>query len=348
MTGQASMLRTACRQLSAAGYKALGREQEHIQGTDLNRYLDQRLKLRHFRIIEAIGEHSSLLKASVSLGIAQPALTRSLQEIEDILGVKLYDRHAKGVRETPFGEALTATARRVLAELKLLDGQLDQLARNTSVVVTLGALPVAAVGIMPGVIARLNETRDDLQIRLVQGLSEQLIPELNAGNIDLIVGRLYPPSTSDGLVRETLYHEPISLIGHPDHPIFAAPGPTQARIARTKLVLPTVTTRIGQEIDQLLTQMGIDLQAPIRSSSLGFIREMIQAKEFVTIMPSLMLAGDLLRGAIKLAPLPIGAPPRPAGLLYRGDKPLPPSALALIDALRSYVDDAVAKTATEV
>ena len=309
------------------------------QGTGLNRHLDQRLKLRHLRIIEAIDDHSSLLKASVALGIAQPALTRSLQEIEDILGVRLYDRHAKGLRETPFGEVLTATARRILAELKQLDNKLDQLARDTSLLVTVGVLPVAAVGVMPGVIARLNDEHDDLQIRLVQGLSEQLIPELNAGNIDLIVGRLYPSLTPDALIRETLYHEPMSLIAHPDHPIFSAPGPTQARIAKTKLVLPTVTTKIGQEIDQLLTDMGIDLDAPIRSSSVGFIREMIQAREFATIMPSLMLAGDLLRGYIRVAPLPIAAAPRPAGIVYRGDKTLPSAALALIDALRSYVED---------
>ena len=59
----------------------------------MNRHLDQRLKLRHFRIIEAISNHSSLLKASGALSLAQPALTRSLHEIEEILGVRLYDRH---------------------------------------------------------------------------------------------------------------------------------------------------------------------------------------------------------------------------------------------------------------
>ena len=71
----------------------------------MNRYLDQRLKLRHFRIIEAVSQHSSLLRASAALSLAQPALTRSIHEIEEILGFRLYERHAKGVRETQFGEA---------------------------------------------------------------------------------------------------------------------------------------------------------------------------------------------------------------------------------------------------
>jgi LysR family pca operon transcriptional activator len=302
----------------------------------VNRHLDQRLKLRHFRIIEAISAHTSLLKASGALSLAQPALTRSLHEIEEILGVRLYDRHAKGVRETRFGEAVAACARNILSELKHLDDTLDQLSRDTSVVVNVGALPVAAVGVMPGVIAQLNTLRPDFEVRLVQGLSEELIPELNAGQIDLIVGRLYDPAAPDGLKREVLYYEPISLMARPDHPIFTPPGPTIERLAKAKLVLPTVASRLGREIDQILIDMHIDPSSPIRSSSLGFIRELMQSGEFIAIMPRLTLAQDLVRGSIKLAALPITTPPRPAGIICRADRQLPSSALALVETLRDY------------
>ncbi len=309
----------------------------------MNRYLDQRLKLRHFRIIEAISQHSSLLKASGALSLAQPALTRSLHEIEEILGVRLYDRHAKGVRETHYGEAVAHSARAILAELKALDDKMDQLARDTSVTVNVGALPVAAVGIMPGVIAELNARRPDCEVRLVQGLSEELLPELNAGRLDLIVGRLYEPATPDGLTRETLYHEPISLMARPDHPIFTPPGPSIERLSKAKLVLPTLATRLGREIDHILIDMGIDPGSPIRSSSLGFIRELMQSGDFIAIMPQLTLAADLMRGSIKLSPLPIAMPPRPAGIIYRSDRPLPPSATALVETLRSYTHEVMSE-----
>jgi LysR family pca operon transcriptional activator len=313
----------------------------------VNRYLDQRLKLRHFRIIEAVSEHSSLLKASAALSLAQPALTRSIHEIEDILGLRLYERHAKGVRETQFGEALAKSAKAILAELKHLDDTLDQLTRDTSVVVNVGALPVAAVGVMPGVVARLAERRGDLQVRVTQGLSEELIPHLISGQLDLIVGRLYDSVAPDGLSREVLYHEPISLMAHPGHPIFTPPGPTTERLKKTKLVLPTVASRLGQEIDQLLTAMRIDLSAPIRSSSLGFIRELMLSGEFVGIMPRLTLAADLMRGTMKVAPLPVPAPSRPAGIIYKADRPLPPSAVALIETLRAYTHDVMAEGRAE-
>ncbi len=301
------------------------------------RYLDQRLKMRHFRVIAAISSHASLLNASNALRLTQPALSRSLQEIEDILGVKLYDRHSKGVRETRYGVALNESAKIILAELSRLDNALDRLTQDSSIMVTVGALPVAAVGVMPGVIARLNDEHDELRVRLVQGMTDELIPNLSAGRLDLIVGRLYEPAIPDGLIRETLYYEPIWLMARPDNPIFEGEGPTLERLAACKLALPTVNSLLGQEIDELLIQMGFEPSSPIRSSSLGFIREMMQSSEVVSIMPRLMLAGDLLRGSIRVCPLPIPTPSRPAGIIYRNDTPLPPSAQVLIQALKTYV-----------
>ena len=180
-----------------------------------------------------------------------------------------------------------------------------------------------------------------------QGLSEDLIPDLMAGRIDLIVGRLYDPPAPDGLKREPLYHEPISVVAQPNHKIFQSPGPTMERLAKSKLVLPTVASRLGREIDQLLGQMNIDPSAPVRSSSLGFIRELVLSGEFVGIMPRLTLAADLMRGQIKVAPLPVPAPSRPAGIIYKPDRELPPAAVALIDMLRAYTDEIAAEGQAE-
>jgi LysR family pca operon transcriptional activator len=308
---------------------------------ELARYLDQRLKLRHFRLISAISQHASLLNAANALRLTQPALSRSLQEIEDILGVKLYDRHSKGVRETRYGAALNETAKAILAEIAKLDATLDRLTQDSSIMVTVGALPVAAMGVMPGVIARLHDEQDDLRVRLVQGTTDDLLPALMSGQLDLIVGRLYETPMPDGLVRETLYYEPIWLMARPDNPIFQPPGPTLERLAECKLALPSVATLLGQEIDELLTQMGIELSKPIRSSSLGFIREMMQSSEVVSIMPRLMLAGDLMRGTIRVAPLPVPSARRPAGITYRRDAPLAPSAQRLIRTLKGYIAEAL-------
>jgi LysR family pca operon transcriptional activator len=309
----------------------------------MRRYLEQRLKLRQLRAVDAIATHRSLLKGARAIGISQPALTKSLQELEEILGVRLFERHARGVTPTRFSDAVAQAARRILAELGRLDEELDRLSSHSSGTVALGALPTAAVGVLPGVLARLTQRFPDIQVRLVQGRTEELLPSLAAGDLDLIVGRLYEPVTPDGFAREVLYEEPISVLARADHPIFDRETVGLEDLASFDLVLPTVSQRVGQEIEHFLSTLSLPPSASLRSSSIGFIREMLHSTDYVTIAPRLMMAGDLLRGSIRVVPLPIATPSRPAGLIYRRDRPLLPNAQTLVDCLRGYLEDISAK-----
>src|SRR5690349_5305380 len=120
------------------------------------RYLSQRLRLHLLRAADAVESQRSLVRASACLGISQPAITKSLQELEDILGMRLFDRHPRGMRATEAGMVFVRAARRVLGELDRLDEELDCLTVPGRGVVALGALPVAATGLLPGVLTRLK------------------------------------------------------------------------------------------------------------------------------------------------------------------------------------------------
>lgn len=301
----------------------------------MRRFLDQRLKLHLLRVADALETHRSLLKASAVLGIGQPALTRSLQELEALTGERLFDRHPRGVRPTAAGLVMVRLARRILAETRRAEEELDRLASPGTGSVAVGALPVAAVGVLPGALIRLRATHPALQIRIQQGRMEDLLPALAAGEIDLILGRLYAPAVADGYLREALWEEPISILARAGHPILAAPSAEALRAC--ELVLPTISQRVGQEIDALLGALGLSPALPMRSSSYGFIREMLLATDMVSVMPRLMMAGDLLRGSLRVVPLPVPAPPRPAGLVLPRDRPLPAAGLAFVAALRAHL-----------
>src|SRR5215203_5626125 len=302
------------------------------------RYLDQRLRLSFLRAVDAVDAHGSLLKASAVLGVTQPALTKSLHELEDILQTRLFDRHSRGVRTTEAGLVFVRTARRILAELRRLDEELDQLSNPRSGSVALGALPVAAAGILPGTLARLKATDPNIKVPLHQGRTEDLLPLLKSGEIDLIVGRLYEPAVPDEFAREPLWTEPISILARTGHPVFSG-AVTLDVLRRSDLVLPTVSQRVGQEIEHLLVLLGLQPTTSLRSSSYGFIREMLHATDLISVMPRLMMVGDLLRGTLQVVPLPIPAPDRPAGLILPRDRALPPAGRAFIECLRAYVGE---------
>lgn len=308
------------------------------------RFLDQRLKLPLLRVADALDAHGSLLKASSALGVGQPALTRSLQELEEIVGARLFERHARGVRPTEAGRVVIRLARRVLAEMRRADEELDLVGNPDSGTVAIGVLPVAAVGVLPGALIRLKQRHPAIQVRLQQGRTEDLLPLLAAGEVEMVLGRLYPPATPDGFLREALWEEPVSILARADHPILATSGPvTRDALARHDLVLPTVSQRVGQEIEQLLALLGLSPAAPTRSSSHGFIREMLLATDSLSVMPRLMMAGDLLRGALRVVPLPIPAPPRPAGLILPPGAAPSPAALGFLAALREHLAEITAK-----
>ncbi len=151
------------------------------------------------------------------------------------------------------------------------------------------------------------------------------------------MGRLYAPAVPDGMQREALWEEPISVLARADHPVFARGRPVTAEaLRRYDLALPTVSQRVGQEIDHLLALLGLAPDAALRSSSYGFIREMLLATDHISVMPRSMMMGDLLRGTLRVVPLPVPAPPRPAGLVLPSDPPPSRAAQAFIDALRGY------------
>ena len=302
------------------------------------RYTSQRLKLHLLRAADAIESQRSLLKASASLGVSQPALTKSLQELEDILQLRLFDRHPRGVRPTEAGAVFIRSARRILAELSRLDDELDQLADPEGGTAALGALPVAAAGILPGALTRLKAMHPNVRVRLQQGRTEQLLPLLASGEIDLIVGRLYQPAVPDGFEREPLWTEPISILARAGHPIFSHNKVTAEELRRYDLVLPTVTQRVGQELEHLLSQLGLEATTALRASSYGFIREMLHGTDLLSVMPRLMMVGDLLRGTLRIVPLPIPAPDRPAGLILpRESRALPAAARTFVTCLRAYL-----------
>lgn len=311
--------------------------------TTPKRHLDQRLRLQHFRIVDAIAAHGSLLKASAALNLSQPALSKTLHEAEDITLTKLFDRHPRGMKPTAAGLSVIEAARRILGELKRLDESLNILGDPGKSMLALGVLPVAASGMLPGALAGMRAQHPEVTVRIEQGRTEELTALLAAGEIDLIVGRLYPPPAPDALEREPLWNEPIAALVRAGHPLLQKAAIEADDLRDYDLVLPTVSQRVGQEIDWILQRLGLEPTVAYRSSSYGFIREMLFGGDFVSIMPSLMMAGDLMRGSLKLAPLPIPAEVRLAGIIRPAGRELGAPARMFVRALRAFVHDLAAQ-----
>ena len=300
------------------------------------RHLQHRLKFRHLRVVDAILSHDSILQAAKALGLSQPALTKGLQEIEAVMDVRLFERHAKGVTPNAHGRVVGHSARRILTEINRLEDQLEALDGGDGGSVVVGALPVTAAGMLPGALARFQTLYPQIQVRVSQERTEALLAALTVREVDFVIGRLYEPAQPDNFVREELYDETIAFLARADHPVFEKPHVGPEELSEYNLVLPTVSQRVGREIDIFLDLVGIKALQPLRSSSVSMIREMLHATDCVAVAPQVMLIGDIARGSVKA--LRIGGPqlPRPAGLIRRSDAPLMRNAGAFVETFKSY------------
>ncbi|MGN6462413.1 MAG: LysR substrate-binding domain-containing protein [Pseudolabrys sp.] len=305
----------------------------------MERMLLQRLKLRMLRAVDAIERHKSLLKASQELSVTQPALTRTLHETEEILGGRIFERHSRGVTVTDFGEVACIAVRRILSQITRLDRDLDQFQTGDPKLVSVGAMPPAAVGLLPDLFRKIRAQTPEIHIQLTQGSMEELLPLLSDGVLDMVIGRLFPAVTPDDFVREVLYYEPISILARTDHPIFAEAPVTLKHLARYPFVLPTMSKAVTEEVEIAAATMNLSTAVEMRALALPFLREILHSTDSLMISPPMTMAGDLKRGTLRRLDFTVPGPPRPAGVLLRRDYPMTAAAQTFLETIRAYLNE---------
>src|SRR5271166_231982 len=223
-------------------------------------FLEHRLKLRQLKAVLSIAEHLNLSKAARALGISQPALTKCLHEVEAALGVDIFDRTPRGVLPNTFGVAVLERAQRILAEVEHIADDVGRIKAGNAGIVSVGALPLAAAGLLPVVVARLRKAHPGLDFRIIQGTTDQLLAKLSAGEIDIMIGRLYETVARGDFHQEILYKEPLSVMVRAGHPLLKRQPVAGDDLAKCDMVLPSLHQKVGLEIERaLLINAGIAL-----------------------------------------------------------------------------------------
>lgn len=294
------------------------------------RLLDGRLKLRHLSLVDALSRRGSVVGAAAELHLTQPAATRSLQELEDILGVPLYERRPRGVTPTVFGEAFTGHARAVLAQLAQAGRHVTELADADRGTVIVGTHLAGSNVLLPRAIAELKKARPYLTVVVREASPEALLLELEAGRIDFVVGRLTAPS-DERTVRRKLYDESVELVVRAAHPLAGRAGLRLADLADLPWTLPGAETALRREIEEFFTRHGMPLPMNrVETTSFLTVRQLLLETDVVAVLPGLITRDDsrIVRLGVPLDP--IG---HSVGLTLSAARTLGPSAQALIRSL---------------
>lgn len=310
-----------------------------VKATRSPMMLARRVRIRQLQIVVAVADHGSLLQAALHLGVNQPSITKMITSVEEIIGVQIFDRLPRGVMPNEFGKAFIASARRILAEIDRVETDIAQIADGRSGALAIGALPTAAAGLLPAVLPRFRQAYSGIAVSLIDGTTNKLLPALQAGALDLVAGRLYETETKDDLRREVLYNEPLAIICRAGHPILRREMLEKEHIEACEFALPSPTQRLSQDVERAIAETGLTIGLPLRSTSLPCIREYVLGGDALTILPRLMVVGDLLRGTMDIVPFALRRQERPAGVITLRHRQISTAQKAFLDVLRDYLRD---------
>lgn len=280
--------------------------------------MENRINFRHVSCFLAIARERHVGRAAERLNLTQPAVSKTLAELESLANVRLVERGRHGARLTPAGEHFLRYAVDVEQAMKSAAGALEHPVAPPVKVLQLGALPTVASGILPNALLRLRERQPHAGVRLQTATNDMLLSALKAGRLDCAIGRMAEPSTMQGISFELLYAEPLVMAVRPRHPLLSERRPSpQAVLAYPLVVAPSGT------VPRLNTDAFFDAHALCvpgnctETLSVSVARLLARRSDAVWITPEFAARDDLERGELARLPLTVANAEEPVGLLRR-------------------------------
>lgn len=299
-----------------------------------NGLFSQRIRLRHLHTFVAVAQQGILGRAAETLNLSQPALSKTLNELEQLTGTRLFERGRLGAQLTVPGEQFLTHAVKVLDALNTAGQALNRKEDASADVVRVGALPTAALGILPAAIGRFHQQQKSTSLQVATMNNTMLLAGLKSGEIDLGIGRMSDPELMGGLNYELLFLESLKLVVRPGHPLLQETI-TLSRVMEWPVVVSPKGTVPRQNAEALLQSQGCKMPAGcIETLSASLSRQLTVDYDYVWFVPSGAVKEDLRQATLVSLPVPTQSAGEPIGILTRVDIPLSTGAQMLIAAIR--------------
>ncbi|WP_397473277.1 LysR substrate-binding domain-containing protein [Pusillimonas sp.] len=291
------------------------------------------MKLVQLRNLLAIAEQGSVRAAARHLGVAQSALTRSIQELERELDVALFERRAKGIRLTDTGRHFLIRAQSIHNEVRRAQEEIEQLRGQTTGVIHLGLSSVSQIALFPYAAKAFRARYPDVVLHIRDGLYPTMEPYLKNSTLDMYIGPILNHRSAPDLSVEKLLDNPRGIICRKGHPL--AKAKSLSELADAEWVTTSVTFKAEEELGPLFAQH--DLPNPrliLRAhSALSFVTAMVSS-DALAMLP--VQFAELTMGGAALEVIQIAEPlPEPPLCLVRRNDILPtPAAEYFCDMIR--------------
>lgn len=276
------------------------------------------LTLKQLRYFEALTRHGHFGRAADACAISQPALSMQIRELEETLGTTLFERAARQVRLTSFGEEFAIRARETLRSVDELE-DLARASRDRLIGrLRIGVIPTIAPYLLPAIISDLTRVHEGLDIHVRETMTSRLVQELVEGRLDTAIVAL--PVSEPTLSEVALFTENFVLVrpgGDAGKPV-----PDQEMLRHMRLLLLEEGHCFR---DQALSFCNLQSTRPrelLDGSSLSTLVQMVSAGIGVTLIPEMAVPLETRSSSVSIARFKPPRPSRTIGMIWRKTSPL--------------------------
>ncbi|MES2186579.1 MAG: LysR family transcriptional regulator [Pseudomonadota bacterium] len=295
-----------------------------------------RVRLRQLALVLAIEERGSLRRAAEALSVSQPAATKMLSELEQSLGLQLFERGARGMEPTLFGQAVVRYAHLILTDLQGLREELSALAAGRAGKVSVGTIMAAAPVLLSDTIAELKQKHPSLEISVTMETSDVLVPMLEQGRLDVVIGRQTEGAELAGLHFEPLYSEALSVVTGPGHALAGRPALTLADLSGQSWILQPRSSPMRKLIEASFRDAGLDPPADVlETNSVLTTTSLLKQTHMVAVLPTSVATYYAENGMLSLLSVRLEKQLDAFGAITRRQRMQPPALRQLLASLRA-------------
>ena len=262
-----------------------------LEGRALFSRLARHARLRQLQLLLVLQQGGSLVKAAAHMDMSQSAATQALAELERVLGLQLFERHARGMRATQAGQALIDAARGAMNELEDAAETLAAIGRGATGALRLGAIPAASQAIVAPLLARFCARQPRVHVDVQEGEGTRLLALLIGGGLDAVFCR-QPALLPEAWVFRPLLADAAVFLAAPGHRWAAARRVPLARLADARWILPTASIAVRDIFERVvLAQLPQAEWFAVSTVSLPVLEQLLAQPRAVALAPRSIAPG---------------------------------------------------------
>lgn len=305
---------------------------------DENWFLEVRLKLRHYQLFLALDEQRNLHRAAAQLNISQPAASKLLIELEANLGIRLFDRHPRGLTPNWYGEIMIRHAHSMLSALRHTGEELNALRDGNTGTVSIGTVMAPAVTLLTNAIEQVHRDQPGLKISVDVDVSKVLVPRLLEGELDFAITRIPVGIDAERFVFEEIGEEELCFVCRKGHPLMGKTPLSLEDMSTYPWALQPTGALMRQRVDSLFLHHQVALPKQIVDTA-DLLLSLALIDKSDTISVTTRETADLLCTPQRFHVLPFSETlsVQPYGLVSLRHQRLSPGAAVLMSTLREII-----------